>query len=85
MDKYERDAAEQRQPISGSEPAYGLLSMRAKYTAADGSWSASIFGSNLTDERYVNGGFDARNPFGLDFILVGRPREIGASLQFNFD
>ena len=32
-----------------------------------------------------NGGFDARNPFGLDFIVVGRPREIGASLQFNFD
>jgi iron complex outermembrane receptor protein len=85
MDKYERDAAEQRQPLGGSEPAYGLLGMRAKYTTADGSWSASIFGSNLTDERYVNGGFDARNPFGLDFILVGRPREIGASLQFNFD
>jgi hypothetical protein len=33
----------------------------------------------------VNGGFDARNPYGLDFILVGRPRELGASLQFNFD
>ncbi len=85
MDEYERDAAEQRQPVRGPEPAYGLLSLRAKYTAPDGSWSASVFGSNLTDERYVNGGFDARNPFGLDFIVVGRPREIGASLQFNFD
>jgi len=85
MDKYERDAAEQRQPLRGSEPAYGLLNLRVKYSAPDGSWSASVFGSNLTDERYVNGGFDARNPFGLDFIVVGRPREIGASLQFNFD
>jgi iron complex outermembrane receptor protein len=85
MDEYERDAAEQRQPLNGSEPAYGLLSLRARYTAPDGTWSASIFGTNLTDERYVNGGFDARNPYGLDFILVGRPRELGASLQFNFD
>jgi iron complex outermembrane receptor protein len=85
MDEYERDAADQRQPLRGSEPAYGLLSLRAKYIAPDGTWSASVFGSNLTDERYVNGGFDARNPFGLDFIVVGRPREIGASLQFNFE
>lgn len=85
MDEYERDAAEQRQPLRGSEPAYGLLSLRAKYTAPGGSWSASVFGTNLTDERYVNGGFDARNPYGLDFIVVGRPREVGASLQFNFE
>jgi iron complex outermembrane receptor protein len=90
MDEYQRDAAAQRQPVNPdgsdrSEPAYGLLNLRVRYTSADNSWSASLFGTNLTDERYVNGGFDARNPFGLDFIVVGRPREWGASLQFNLD
>ncbi len=90
IDEYQRDAAVQRQPIAADgsnkpEPAYGLLNVRLRYTAPDGRWSASVFGTNLTDERYVNGGFDARDPFGLDYVLVGRPREAGASLQFHFD
>ena len=44
-----------------------------------------IFGTNLTNEWYINGGVDAGPFFGYDFATIGNPREIGASVRFSFD
>jgi len=88
-DQYTRDNANQRTPVDANgnvifEPAYGLLNARAVYRPADANRSASIWGTNLTDEQYVNGGFDTRFVWGYDFSVIGRSREVGVSIDINF-
>jgi iron complex outermembrane receptor protein len=88
-DQYTRDNANQRTPVDANgnyiyEPAYGLLNARVTFTPADANWTATIFGTNLTDEQYVNGGFDTRFVWGYDFSVIGRSREIGAGLNVRF-
>ena len=53
------------------------------YAPADGNWDFSLFGTNLTDEYQLNSGF-FHGVWGYDFATVARPREIGASLTFQF-
>jgi iron complex outermembrane receptor protein len=65
--------------FAGANDAYGLLSARLVYTAAAGNWDVSLFGTNLTDEFYRMGGFNAILA-GVDQGYVARPREIGVSL-----
>jgi iron complex outermembrane receptor protein len=79
-------------------PDYGLWNGRARYQSADGNWSVTVFGNNLTDEVYGNyasrfgGGFwDAGAPVGLAApprsaltTVRGRPREYGVTFQYNF-
>ena len=67
------------------EPAYGLLNARIVYQPANPAWQVALFGTNLTNEWYVNGGFDARFTGGYDLGTIGRPREIGASVRFVID
>jgi outer membrane receptor protein involved in Fe transport len=54
------------------------------YEPQDANWQLAVWGTNLTDEQYVNGGFDARQVWGYDFATIGRPREVGASLNVRF-
>lgn len=84
MGEYERDAAGSRQPINGSEPAYGLLSLRLRYTAPNGDWDVALHGSNLTNEYYVDSGFDSRGPSGFDLNTVGPSRTYGVTASFRF-
>ncbi len=44
-----------------------------------------MFGTNLTNEWYINGGFDGGPFFGYDFATIGNPREIGVSVQLALD
>jgi iron complex outermembrane recepter protein len=88
-DKYTRDNANQRTPVDANgkyiyEPAYGIFNSRVTYTPAAGNWTATLWGTNLTDEQYVNGGFDTRFVWGYDFSVVGRAREVGAGLSVRF-
>ena len=88
-DKYVRDAANQRTERNPDgtvyyEPAYGILNARVMLESADRNWNVALWGTNLTDERYINGGFDARFVWGYDFSLVGRAREVGVSMGFTF-
>lgn len=64
--------------------AYGLLSGRLQYTAANSAWSAALYGTNLTNEYYREGGFNAILA-GVDQGYVGRPREVGLQLTMDFD
>jgi iron complex outermembrane receptor protein len=89
MGDYARDAAYQRTLIDANgtpilEPGYGILNARFVYEPADRNFSVELWGKNLTDELYINGGFDTRDTWGYDFAIVGRSREVGVSLGFTF-
>jgi iron complex outermembrane receptor protein len=86
---YARDAAYQRTfiDLNGNpvlEPGYGILNARFVYQPAARNYSVEIWGKNLLDELYINGGFDTRDTWGYDFSIVGRSKEVGVSLSFEF-
>ena len=86
---YARDAAYQRTLIDANgnpvlEPAYGIFNARFVYEPAARNYSVEVWGKNLLDELYVNGGFDTRDTWGYDFSIVGRSRELGVGLSFKF-
>ena len=63
---------------------YGLLSARVTYAPAGGSWDIALFGTNLTDEYYQTSGFFVP-PLDARQFTLGRPREYGVTVRFNFD
>jgi outer membrane receptor protein involved in Fe transport len=86
---YARDAAYQRTfiDLNGNpvlEPGYGILNARFVYQPAARNYSIEVWGKNLLDELYINGGFDTRDTWGYDFSIVGRSKEVGVSLSFEF-
>jgi iron complex outermembrane recepter protein len=66
--------------FGGANDAYGLLSGRFTYTPPNANWDISLFGTNLTNEFYRMGGFNAILA-GVDQGYVGRPRELGVTLS----
>jgi len=62
---------------------WAIANIRFTYEPSDGNWSASFFGTNLTNEYALNSGF-FHGIWGYDFATVSRPREAGASLTFRF-
>jgi iron complex outermembrane receptor protein len=62
---------------------WGTVNARVAYAPADGQYTLSLFATNLTDEYMLNSGF-FHGIWGYDFATVGRPREVGASLNFRF-
>ena len=62
---------------------FGQFNARFAYAPADGKYELALFGTNLTDEYQLNSGF-FHGIWGYDFATVARPREVGASLTFNF-
>jgi len=90
MDEYQRASASEFQTRNSDgsnkpEPAYGILNARIIYEPVSADWRLSLFGTNLTDEWYVNGGGDTAFAWGYDFGTIGRPREIGVGLQLFVD
>ncbi|MEJ8567700.1 TonB-dependent receptor [Elongatibacter sediminis] len=64
------------------QPSFGLLNARLTFYPAD-NWEVAVFGTNLTDERYVDGGF--MSPLlQVDDATVGRPREYGVTVRFEW-
>jgi iron complex outermembrane receptor protein len=74
----------QRAKVTGTTKleagAYGLANTRLRYRPAEESWELSLFGTNLTNERYLNSGHTIPM-WGWDMGTVGRPREWGATLR----
>jgi iron complex outermembrane receptor protein len=70
------------------QDAYGLLNARLTFEHLTSALSVSVFGTNLTNEHYIIGGFDdatTPNPgLGFAFVNMGRPREWGVSAQWRF-
>lgn len=65
-------------------PSYGLLNARVAYTSAAGRWTAAAYGTNLTDEVYYVGGVNYAANVGTGHYDLGRPREYGLTLRYNF-
>ncbi len=89
MGAYSRDPAYQRTLVDANgkpklEPAYGIFNARFVYEPAARNYSVEVWGKNLTDELYINGGFDTRDIWGYDFSIIGRSREVGVGLSFTF-
>jgi len=66
---------------------YGLLNGRIQYNAPGDQWQLALFATNLTDKTYFIGGFDfarRETAIGVSQLDVGRPREVGVNLRFNF-
>jgi iron complex outermembrane receptor protein len=89
-DEYETSPANQFQSRNpdGSrrpEPAYGVLNARVVFQPASPTWQVALFGTNLTNEWYIASGADLTGATGYAYGIVGRPREIGASVQLAFD
>jgi iron complex outermembrane receptor protein len=74
-------------PLLRQKP-YGLLNARLTLGHLSNGLSLSLFGTNLTDERYFVGGFDdadTPNPgLGFAFLNMAPPREYGVSAQWRF-
>ncbi len=51
---------------------------------SEGDWDVSVWGKNITDERYVTQGVN-QLPFGLGFRVYGAPRTYGLTLTKHFD
>jgi iron complex outermembrane receptor protein len=76
----------QRTTVDGSgfeEGSRGLLNARIAYSPEGSNWELAVSGTNLTDERYLNGGFFTTLML-FDNGRVGRPREAGISLKVQF-
>ncbi len=63
---------------------FGLLNARVAYTPPEANWELAVFGTNLTDEWYLNSGHTVAM-WGFDWGTVGRPREVGAELRIFID
>ena len=67
------------------QEAYGLLGARVTFWARDDRWSAALFGTNLTDERYRTAGRGTLiEQAGFAYSSVGMPRQFGIQLTAIF-
>ena len=71
-------------PIYGFQGAHTLVDARLTWQSADRGWSASLFGTNLTDEVYFHGKLSLVTVLGREQGNVARPREWGLSLKRSF-
>lgn len=74
--------------ISSTQESFGLLGFNLTYAPDQANWSASVFGTNVTDEEYSNIIMDIGGSIGgaLGFRMFepGRPAEYGVRLKYDF-
>ncbi len=80
-DKSYKDAINTEELI---QDAYGLLHAGATLVSNDDRWQFTLFGHNLTDEKYSQSGVANKPDFGLVVANVARPREWGVSVRYRF-
>lgn len=66
------------------QSAHGLLYAAAEFTSNDARWTFTLFGDNLTDERYIVSGSSNKPDFGLAWASYARPRTWGLSVRYSF-
>ncbi len=67
-----------------AQEGYALVDARLTWDSPDDTWSASIFGTNLTDELYLVSVLDFQDSLGGIQGGYGRPREFGVSVRRRF-
>jgi iron complex outermembrane receptor protein len=68
----------------GRQPAYGVVNARVTWNAPASAWSFSAYALNLTDEYYFYGKLSLLGNSGREQGNPAPPREVGASVRFNF-
>ena len=66
------------------QPAYALVNASVRYESANERWGVTVFGENLTDRTYINGGFADLTDQGYAEAQIGRPREWGVSVNYRY-
>ena len=66
------------------QEAFDLWDAYITWVSPGDVWEASVFGQNLGDEDYIVSGFANALTQGKSQVSIGRPRQIGASLQYRF-
>jgi len=67
------------------QAGFHMLDLSMTYISADARWEVSVFGKNVTDERYITAGFAQILLGGWAVATMGRPAEYGASVAYHFD
>lgn len=67
------------------QAGFHLLDLALTYVSPGERWELSVFGKNVTDERYINAGFANILLGGWAVATLGRPREWGLSFAYRFD
>jgi len=66
------------------QDSYTLVNASIGYETGDGRWRFTLFGQNLTDEDYFNGGFGDLQDQGYAEVAVGRPLEYGVTVDYRY-
>lgn len=64
------------------QSSVGLLGGHIKYQPGEGNWTLSLIGRNITDERFIGGGYNSGTGASLVTAIFNRPAEW--RLQLNF-
>jgi iron complex outermembrane receptor protein len=70
-------------PLTRS-PAHTLANARITWISADNSWEATLFGTNITDERAIQSKLNFLNLFGTIQTTYVRPEEWAMSIKKHF-
>lgn len=63
---------------------YGIFNTNIRWADADDRFSVSAYAQNLTDTEYFTFGQDALGSQGVAYSYLGRPREFGVTVGFNY-
>jgi iron complex outermembrane receptor protein len=66
------------------QDSYSLINAYITYVSDGNNWEVSLFGKNLTDEKYIVSGFANGLTQGRVTANLGRPREWGLALKYRF-
>jgi iron complex outermembrane recepter protein len=67
-----------------AQNAVGLLNMRLTFEETEGKWVVALFGTNLTDKKYIMAGTGVMESLGFAEAIYSRPREWGLSFKYHF-
>ncbi len=63
---------------------YGLLSGRLTWRSSGGDWEVALIGKNLTDKEYYLSNRDMLSTAGVQYGIIGAPREYAVQIKKNF-
>jgi iron complex outermembrane receptor protein len=81
QDKIFNDAINTEELVQG---AFGLLHARVSLGSNSGHWQFSLFGNNLTNEKYIQSGLADKTDMGGAVANYARPRQWGFSVRYRF-
>lgn len=63
---------------------YSIINAAIAYETPGERWRITLFGQNLSDETYINGGFADLQDQGYAEVAVGRPLEFGLTVDYRY-